>query len=377
MDFLEAQASAHPEQAEAYQSFGNLFTRKLWHQLTVEIKTFVENPANVKGDNFVQLYEKFISTFEAKMNQLSFAQACIHISATCTGAEAGLKFIQAIAAKKEQLGDEGYIICQSEVARMKLLSGQSEEAKVLIDELEPLVTAIARSDPSVQAAYYRSTSAYYKINGPASTFYKMGLMFLAYKPVETIPQADKQELAVDLAPALTGDNVYNFGEVLATPILASLVGTPHEWLSELLGCFNFGDIDKFNTIISANQAVYNAQPALASKSEYVKEKITLLCLIELFFRRSAHDRTVPFAEIAEATRLPVEQVEWVLMRAMSLNLIKGVIDQVEQHVEINWIVPRVLDPSQLTQMQDKMQVWGEKANSTLLFIEDQTPELFQ
>jgi 26S proteasome regulatory subunit N9 len=319
MEFIEAQASAHPELAETYEKLGSFHTRKLWHQLTVEIKSFVENPANVKGDNMVKLYEGFISTFEARINQLAFAQVAVQISGTCGGAEAAFKFIKAIAEKKEQLGDEGYIICQSEVARMMLLSGKSEEAKVILDELKPLVEEGTSSDPAVQAAYYRSASTYYKINGPASTFYKTGLMLLAYKPVESMPEAEKQELAVDLAlAALTGDNVYNFGEVLATPILKCLEGTPQAWLSELLGCFNFGDIDKFNTIISANQAVYNAQPALASNSEYVKEKITLLCLIELFFRRSSHDRNVPFAEIAEQTRLPVEQVEWLLMRAMSL-----------------------------------------------------------
>ena len=34
--------------------------------------------------------------------------------------------------------------------------------------------------------------------------------------------------------ALTGDGVFNFGEVLATPILGVLAQTPHAWLSELL-----------------------------------------------------------------------------------------------------------------------------------------------
>ena len=34
--------------------------------------------------------------------------------------------------------------------------------------------------------------------------------------------------------ALTGDGVFNFGEVLATPLLGILRATPHAWLSELL-----------------------------------------------------------------------------------------------------------------------------------------------
>lgn len=46
---------------------------------------------------------------------------------------------------------------------------------------------------------------------------------------------NRYNLAVDLSlAALTGDGVFNFGEVLATPLLAVLRSTPHAWLSELL-----------------------------------------------------------------------------------------------------------------------------------------------
>ena len=42
-------------------------------------------------------------------------------------------------------------------------------------------------------------------------------------------------LAADLAlAALTGDGVYNFGEVVASPVLAALDGGDLAWLGELL-----------------------------------------------------------------------------------------------------------------------------------------------
>ena len=40
-------------------------------------------------------------------------------------------------------------------------------------------------------------------------------------------------------------------------------------------------------------------------------------------------------------------MEWVLMRAMSLGIIKGLIDEVEENVSITWIQPRVLDKNQI------------------------------
>jgi len=228
----------------------------------------------------------------------------------------------------------------------------------------------------VHSKFYQSAAEYHKMNGPASAFYENGLMFLAYTPLDSLSLEDKQILATDMAlAALTGENVFNFGEVLATPILQVLEGTPNAWLFELCACFNHGDVDKFNEIVNANEQAYLSQPALASKNEYVKSKVTLLCLINLFFQRPAHDRNVPFAAIAEATRLPIEEVEWLLMRAMSLKLIKGTIDQVDQRVNITWVLPRVLDNTQMQQMNERLTEWGGNVSKTLMYVEDQTPEL--
>jgi hypothetical protein len=41
LKFLEDQQGAHPELAEWYQQFADLYQRKLWHQLTVKLEQFV------------------------------------------------------------------------------------------------------------------------------------------------------------------------------------------------------------------------------------------------------------------------------------------------------------------------------------------------
>ncbi len=48
--------------------------------------------------------------------------------------------------------------------------------------------------------------------------------------------------------ACLGKGVYNFGELLAHPVLESLRGTDRAWLVELLFAFNSGDIPKFNQL---------------------------------------------------------------------------------------------------------------------------------
>lgn len=66
------------------------------------------------------------------------------------------------------------------------------------------------------------------------------------------------------------------------------------------------------------------------------------------FQRKAWDRQLTFAEIAKETGLPENQVEVMVMRALSLGLVHGTIDQVDNKVNITWVQPRVLDKKQVS-----------------------------
>ncbi|RHZ11936.1 hypothetical protein DYB37_010517, partial [Aphanomyces astaci] len=112
-------------------------------------------------------------------------------------------------------------------------------------------------------------------------------------------------------------------------------------------------------------------------ADYVKEKVALLALMVLIFHRPSQERNIPFHDIATATKLPLNQVEWLTMRALSLGLIKGTIDQVDQIVSVHWVQPRVLERQQLQELQERLGGWSDKVKDTLLYVEDQTPELFQ
>jgi 26S proteasome regulatory subunit N9 len=74
-----------------------------------------------------------------------------------------------------------------------------------------------------------------------------------------------------------------------------------------------------------------------NQEDYVKEKVALLALMVLIFHRPSHERNISFSDIASATRLPLNQVEWLVMRALSLGLIKGSIDQVDSMVSVHWV----------------------------------------
>jgi 26S proteasome regulatory subunit N9 len=86
------------------------------------------------------------------------------------------------------------------------------------------------------------------------------LQYLAYVPASAVPIEERHALAVDVAlSALVGEGVFNFGEIIEHPILASLEGTPDAWLRDLLAVFHTGDVDAFNLVVSSNQAAFQAQ----------------------------------------------------------------------------------------------------------------------
>jgi hypothetical protein len=92
------------------------------------------------------------------------------------------------------------------------------------------------------------------------------------------------------------------------------------------------DVDKFALLVEKHKEAYFSQPALVNRQEFVKEKVVLLSLMNLVFETPAHERTIAFATIAERGRIGVEQVEWLLMRAMSLKLIKVSVIKFQSHL---------------------------------------------
>ena len=109
--------------------------------------------------------------------------------------------------------------------------------------------------------------------------------------------------------ALTGEGIYNFGEVLSTPLLSILNGTENQYLYELIKTINIGDIDQYNSLVQTYSTQYFSQQVLTNYHEKIQQKVILMCLLEMIFHRSSHDRILTFSDIAEKTRVVIEQVD--------------------------------------------------------------------
>jgi 26S proteasome regulatory subunit N9 len=93
--------------------------------------------------------------------------------------------------------------------------------------------------------------------------------------------------------------------------------------------------------------------------------------MEMFFILPSENRTLSFTEISQKLRVAKEAVEMLVMKAMSLKLIKGSIDEVNEKVNINWVQPRILSHDQIQQMRNRLDKWTQNVKETLYFMEEQ------
>mmetsp|Transcript_20024 Transcript_20024/g.34063 ORF Transcript_20024/g.34063 Transcript_20024/m.34063 type:complete len:380 (+) Transcript_20024:162-1301(+) len=378
MDFIETQKTQFPDLADQYTALGNLHEKKLWHQLSLALESFITDTKNLQGDSGLQLYDNFITSFEAKLNQVKLASLASLISRTLKEPEQSLSFLEKVLKSRTRLGAEAAMCLDMDVVAVKLQLGDTDTTKETLEAAKDQLPGIKSTESVVFSKYYRALTAYKKVVGPANEFYSAALMYLSYTSMEDMAMEDRYTLATDMALAsITGENIFNFGEVLATPILKSLEATENEWLLHLVEAMNSGNVDQFTQAVDANKQRYFAQPSLVSKHDsVVTQKIVLLCILNMAFERPSHDRVIKFVDISTRAKIPLDRVEWLLMRGMSLGLIKGTIDEVDSTVNISWVQPRVLDKEQLALLSEQIGSWTEKVKSALVTIEDQTAELY-
>ncbi len=284
MEFIETRMAMYPDFAKIYEKLANLQERRLWHQLTEELLEFTGNKKYHRDLNMVELYEGFIADFESKLNQIKFVQIMSNIaeqfcpvlpstyatssastSASTSSSAAGssenlvenigglhqaVSFMQTVVDKKERIGEEGYLLAQMAVAGFRIRIGTSENLEIassLLDEAKPMLQSLEGSgaEVAIYSKFHKVSAELFKRTGPADSYYSSCLQYLAYTPHTTLSVEDQLDLSINMSlAALVGDNMFNFGEVLAEPVVEILkTNEAYGWIYELIAALSTGDVD--------------------------------------------------------------------------------------------------------------------------------------
>lgn len=209
------------------------------------------------GDALIQLYNHFILDFETKINLLKFAHFTVVVSRQYLEKDAGIDYLEGVISKlhdtREARVEEPILYVKMQIATFLLEKGNKKGCKKLLEEGKTTLDTMVDVDPSVHGAYYWVCSQYHKAHQDYCEFYKSSLLYLAYTTVESLSEPFKQvlhitsclcfatarlglflrfligfiyvfqNLAFDLSlAALLGENIYNFGELLAHPIVSTI-----------------------------------------------------------------------------------------------------------------------------------------------------------
>lgn len=366
----EQKKTTDKELAAEWTQIEELYNEKLWNELTIKLNTFVKNPALQNEEALLALYHNFITSFETKINPYGLVEILTVVISFIAEKKEAVAFLEKLK-EKVKVCDEALWMC-------KVLQGQIylehlnelDETKKIIEDLKDILEEAGNVTP-VHGKYYMLAANYYRLVGQHSDYYRCGLQFLGCS-MDSYPkdQWPQQAFFLGLA-ALLGEGIYNIGELLAHPILESLNGTENEWLVELLRAFNSGDIIKFEQM----KPKWSTIADLAAQEVKLRQKISLLCLMEMTFKRPANKRTITFEEIAKEAKLPIKEVEILIMKALAQGLVKGAIDEVAGVVNMTWVQPRVLDRKQVAAMAGTLDTWMASITSMEQLIESRASEI--
>lgn len=345
---LQQQQSTNPDQAKWFATFEELHNKKLWHQLSTKIFEYIEQ---FPGDrDLLSLYQNFIVGFEMKMNPLLLVEFASKVVSQINNPDACIELIESIKPKVKH-NKMASVLCSIIIGEQKQMKNDIAAVEKLLEELSTEIDDVDGVTP-VHARYYLLASDHYKKIGDHCKYYRNSLRYLGClsDSDETFknPQPTQQNRAFTMAlAALLGDEIFNFGELLQHPII-NCIEMNKRWVIDLLEAFNSGDLAKYDAL----QPQWSGQPDLVTHALEMRKKITLMCLMEMTFK--SHDGILTFEQIAEQTRIEISDVEMLVMRALSLKLVKGKIDQVNGRVNLWWVQPRVLNRGQILSLRTRL-----------------------
>lgn len=389
MEFLAERKQLGDEFAGDWTEMEELYVKKLWHQLTLKVLAFVYKP-EITGNPkhkllLTQMYEQFIHDFEHRINQLQLVEICLPVARAYKEPAQAISFLDNIKEKVKH-EDIPRLLCATATGAIYLEQKQLLEAKRVVEETDAELTRID-GVTVVHGRYYELSSNYYKTIGNHSLYYKNALRYLGCIKVSELSAQTQQEHALFLSlAALLGEGIYNFGELLQHPVLQTLRGTRDQWLVDLLFAFNRGDLMQFDAL----RPSWEQQADLKAAEVKMRQKICLLCLMEMSFNQGGNvkieggssssssgsaKKQLSFADVSAATKLPEEEIELLVMRALSLGLVKGSIDQIDKKIFVSWVQPRVLDLNQIKNMSSRLGVWSTEVNKMIEQVHTNSHEI--
>ena len=176
--------------------------------------------------------------------------------------------------------------------------------------------------------------------------------------------------------SLIGEKMFNFAELIEKDFFKVLANSNYEWIYSLILSFNSAKVDQFLNMIEKYATSIQQDKVLINHIDFLQVKIRIAALLDLVFQKNKNERVIFYKEIAANCLCDLDKIEFLLIKALSLGLIKGYIDEVENKIVVNWIQPKYLDREKIIFLHDRLDQWIQKSTKVLgSFQETSSPLL--
>jgi 26S proteasome regulatory subunit N9 len=175
--------------------------------------------------------------------------------------------------------------------------------------------------------------------------------------------------------SLVGEKMFNTSEFIEKDFFKILSNSKYDWIFKLILSFNSAKVEQFEQMLNNYKDNINSEEILKNNFQLIQVKIRIAALLDLIFQKNKNERVLSFKEISQVCYCSMNDIEILLVKAMSLGLIRGHIDEVENKLVVDWIQPKYLDSEKITILHDRIGNWIQKSEKVLVYFQQITGPL--
>lgn len=374
--FLDELKTQKPELDSLISEIQGELNLRLWHQLCVHLIELSEISDLQTGSYLINLYNNVISSIEPAFNPMKIMVILSNVIKNFYGRlDDALIFLEDIEKRLKLKGEE-YFYMQCLKAECLLGLNRLYDFHEILKEVKVSLEKLFDVDHMVYSYFYKLFSSYYDKKQNFDEFYNYALQYFAYCKEEKIKKEDRLHLCYKMALAsLIGEKMFNFSELLEKEYFKVLLDSQYEWIYNLIRSISTGKVDQFVNMVANYKTNFEQESVLINKREFLEMKVRITAFLNLIFQKNKNERTITFNEIINVCYCDMNQVEIIAIKALSLGLIKGYIDEVEKTIVVTWIQPNFLEREKLITLQDRLDTWIKKTTVLLGEFEDKSKKI--
>jgi hypothetical protein len=257
-------------------------------------------------------------------------------------------------------------------ARHMIIQNDVEGAMNKIKETEVQLLKLRNFPKLLYSVLNFVKSDYYWRKEDFQNYHQTIQQFLVYTDNEKLSMDDQKLISErTVLSALLSEKVLSFGDILESPFISVLKDLKDKKaLWRLVEIFNSGKVSVFTQFINNNRDALNKLQFTQIHLDALDRKIRVIALYDAIFyaENSFSKQQISFKEVSNITNTDELAVERLLIHVLSIDLIKGCIDEPNSQLVITELKPRDLDRERMTQLREKYKNWQNNITQTLQSI---------